>query len=212
VGDTGSVGDGDGSGGEGDGDGSEGVGVGLGSLGDGEGLGGSGAEGSGAGVGEADAPSPEPVTGPDAEPVPVAPTRPPSGSSAPDDTRGGVVDDVEPWAVTVDPEADVRAPSTASEDWVPAGRRARDSGRSGSDGAAARVAIGASWESGSFRRRSTSDAVSTRTGASATTSRTADTAARPTAAAPAAIAAHAVIDSQRCPMRPVCPLVRLIPH
>ena len=84
------------------------------------------------------------------------------------------------------------------------GRVVSDPGRTGS-ALVSTVTSGSSWESGSCRRRSTSAAVSTRTGESATTSRTADTAARPTAAAPAAMAAHAVIDSQWSLMETVCP-------
>jgi hypothetical protein len=116
-----------------------------------------------------------------------------------------------PWALTMVELVPDEDAAIGSEDSVPVGGTANDSGRSGSD-AAASVAIGANSDSGSCSRRSTSDAVSTRTGESATTSRTADTAARPTAAAPVAIAAHAAIDSQRYLMTPVCPLVRLIPH
>jgi hypothetical protein len=210
----GSDGDGDGLGSDGEGDGvglGSGVGVAgtevsgvdcgeLGRVGSGDGS--ADCVGS-AGMGEAEPPRPVPLTGPEVDPVPApAPPVEPSENGF-----GAAV----PWAVTVDPAPDGAPMATASEDLVPAGRRARDSGRSGSDGTAATIAIGASWDSGSFRRRSTSDAVSTRTGASATTSRTAETAARPTAAAPAAMAAQAVIDSQRYLMTPVCPFVHLIP-
>jgi hypothetical protein len=172
----------------------------LGTFGSGTGV----TEGVGSvGMGDAEPPTLAPLTCPDVDPVPPAP--PPA--EPPDDGFVAVAS----RALTVDLVPDWDAPTTDAEDSVPAGGTANDSGRSGSD-AAASVATGSSSDSGSCRRRSTSDAVRTRTGASATTSRTADTAAKPTAAAPAAMAAHAVIDSQRYLMTPVCPLVRLIPH
>ena len=77
---------------------------------------------------------------------------------------------------------------------------------------AVRVATGSRSSEGSARMRATSAADSTRTGASATTPRTVDTAVRPTAAAPAATAAQAANDSQLRGIRPVCPHGTLFPY
>lgn len=60
----------------------------------------------------------------------------------------------------------------------------------------ATVTIGASAASGSWRNRSTSEALSTWTGSSVTAERTAPTARRPTTAAPVAPATHAVAGTQ----------------
>ncbi len=222
TGSSGSVGVGSGTSGEGDG---EGLGVpcpGLGSGGAGIAVGleawlGSGsAEADAAtvgccdGSGVLDPPMPAPATAPEVSPPGSSPTLGALWGER-RDGRCASADAPGPPTATNRAEPPAWVVVDAAERCAGTSAAPATDGPAGADWAAASVASGSNSTSGCVSSRSTSAAVSTWTGESVTTLRTAETAVRPSAADPTATAAHAATDSQRYLMEPVCPQLSLNP-